>query len=87
VAGPAEQCYELTGSSGGSFWTMLRTYRFQWRVLLKNVAYLQVPLTSPELCHVLSRVIKHREIMEKYWRMKNSCVQWVTALEAVFDIL
>jgi hypothetical protein len=67
---------------------MLRTYRFQWRVLLNNVTYLHVPVTAlSELCYVLSGVIKHREIMEKYRRLKNSLVHWVTALEAVFDVV
>ena len=67
---------------------MLRTYRFQWRVLLNNVTYLQIPVTAPsELCYVLPGVIKHQEFMEKYRRLKKSCVLLITTLEAVFDVL
>ena len=73
VAGPSEQRYVLTASSGGS---------------LNNVTYLHVPVRAPsELCYVLLGVIKHQEIMEKYRWLKNICVHWITALEAITDVL
>jgi len=48
-----ELCVAEVDSS--EHWCVIRTYRFQWRVLLNNVTYLQVPVAGPsEQCCVLT---------------------------------